>query len=952
MNHIYRIVFNRKLGVFQAVSECAHSMGKSGGSVVRRGVAPSLTSAFALAAVLTATGIAMPNLAEAAFITTGGGAGGGIANPGGSALVAGGAAGVGGGVGGAGAAGNNLGLLLSSSPGGQGGLVGGGTGGLGYGGLGGNSGSVQASSIVGGDGGSSNYNGPTIFAGGGGGGVGLVMDNVTLDTSAFSLIRGGNGGNTSGTVAHFFYGYGGSGGAGVFMFTASSTLRVSSNTSINGGNGGVSANSLTPKSAGGAGVLVNAGVIQNAGIVTGGKGELTGGNGITSSDSSVIYNSGQIYGGSVYSDTVQSGQQKNGAGVALLGDDNTLVNAGKIVGGGQLANSIAVDIQGKNNTVELRKGYGFDGSVVVQGGTNNTLAFGGSQSEDAAFDLSRIRVIRTATSFSGFTNYAVKGGQWTMTGSTQTGSPVNWTIASGATMIGAEGASFNGAIQNAGTLRFKTDTATTYQGVLSGAGVLEKTGAVVLLLTGDSKSFSGTSLISNGTLSLTESAVLGGSLLTVANTGRLISRGTVGNTKVLSGGQLVLNASGAFTVNGSLTLDSGSQLSYQLGQPGTNGPGGVSGRLVITGDLNLNSALSLSQADAAAGTPGQGYYRLISYQGVLSGNGISAIDLWAGASPDIYARTVNNDHAIDLFVGAKSAKELQTWVGSNGVWNSSNLAWLNSGETDRVATENNTVVFLTAGDVIKVASTQGLKGAQFVGDDVTLQGNGGASDQLQLKVADTEFRVLAAKATVEAPLTGTGGLLKTEEGTLILKGANTYSGDTTLQAGTLQIDDVRALGADTNTLIFTGGTLATSTDLVLGENVSLTNEGTFSVTDSLTLEGQISGSGDLIKTGAGTLFVNDTTNSYSGDTWVKEGTLAIADGAALGQGATLHLNAGALANTVTTSIKQNVAVTDRGTLDVLDTLTLNGDLSGSGELIKKGVGKLVLEGATTYTGTT
>ena len=64
-------------------------------------------------------------------------------------------------------------------------------------------------------------------------------------------------------------------------------------------------------------MLVNAGVIQNAGIVTGGKGELTGGNGITSSDSSSISNSGQIYGGSVYSDIVQSGQHKNGAGVAL-----------------------------------------------------------------------------------------------------------------------------------------------------------------------------------------------------------------------------------------------------------------------------------------------------------------------------------------------------------------------------------------------------------------------------------------------------------------------------------------------------------------------------------------------------------------------------------------------------------------------------------------------------------
>ena len=134
--------------------------------------------------------------------------------------------------------------------------------------------------------------------------------------------------------------------------------------------------------------------------------------------------------------------------------------------------------------------------------------------------------------------------------------------------------------------------------------------------------------------------------------------------------------------------------------------------------------------------------------------------------------------------------------------------------------------------------------------------------------------------------------------------------------------------------------------------MSLTNTGTFRGSDSLSLEGQISGSGDLIKTGAGILFVNNTTNSYSGDTWIEEGTLAIADGVLLGQGASLHFDGGTLANTGATNVSPNVAVTKTGKSDVLCTLTLNGDMSGSGELIKKGAGKFVMEGATIYTSTT
>lgn len=129
MNHIYRIVFNRKLGVLQAVSECAHARGKSGRSAVRRGVKSSeVISAFALAAVLTTTGIALPHVAHAAFITTGGGAGGGVSMQDGTGVgVSGGSGGIGGG-GGGGVIGVLLGIQ-AQSPGHAGGDATGGVGG-------------------------------------------------------------------------------------------------------------------------------------------------------------------------------------------------------------------------------------------------------------------------------------------------------------------------------------------------------------------------------------------------------------------------------------------------------------------------------------------------------------------------------------------------------------------------------------------------------------------------------------------------------------------------------------------------------------------------------------------------------------------------------------------------------------------------------------------------------
>ena len=196
-------------------------------------------------------------------------------------------------------------------------------------------------------------------------------------------------------------------------------------------------------------------------------------------------------------------------------------------------------------------------------------------------------------------------------------------------------------------------------------------------------------------------------------------------------------------------------------------------------------------------------------------------------------------------------------------------------------------------------------------------------------------------------ISGTGTLVQMGTGTSILTAANTYSGRTTISAGTLQLGNGGITGSIVGNVVDNGALQFNRTDA------------------GLNLAGNITGTGSVIQAGTGTVTLSGT-NTYSGVTTVSAGTLLAGSTTALSvnsaftvSGATLDLGGfsntiGSLAGTGTvTDSVAGTAVLSAGSNNA--TTTFSGTLqngTGALALTKSGTGILTLSGTNTYSGAT
>lgn len=230
---------------------------------------------------------------------------------------------------------------------------------------------------------------------------------------------------------------------------------------------------------------------------------------------------------------------------------------------------------------------------------------------------------------------------------------------------------------------------------------------------------------------------------------------------------------------------------------------------------------------------------------------------------------------------------------------------------------NNTLQLLTGSTLIGNLDVAAGAAAKITA------GSAGLSLSNNVTLGDATSRVTLDSTTtnlvVSGVISGAGSVGVSGGRTITLTGNNTYTGDTTITAGTLQIGN--------------GGT----TGSVVG---NIVNNGTlaFNRGDALTYAGTISGSGNLVQAGPGTLTISGTAG-YAGSTTINAGTLALS-GAGSIAGSSGVVNNGTFDISGTTSGATINALTGTGTVTLGgQTLTLanaagtfGGAIGGTGGL--------------------
>ena len=484
-----------------------------------------------------------------------------------------------------------------------------------------------------------------------------------------------------------------------------------------------------------------------------------------------------------------------------------------------------------------------------------------------------------------------------------TGATATLTFNGGTLKPAAASTTYLGGLTNAfiraggATIDTTNGSVTITQNLLTDAvstgGGLTKSGINALTLTG-ANTYTGPTVISGGTLQLNGSSA-----------GTLTTSGvTVGNT-----GTLGFTAGAASTLNlgaGSLSLGGGT-IAFDIGAAGVNDA-------LTVGSVALSANSSFTFNTIGAITSGATYTLLTATSPIVA-NGFSIAGQVVGQltlTPTISGNTIT-----------------LTPVLAEGTWNqpgggnwSTTSNWTNYKPTNA----GDAALFgssITAPSTINVDTPQTVGYMRFNNVNAYTIGNAGSSnltlnngtatavitvtlgshiiaENVTLASTVSVAPATGQQLTINGNLSGTGGVQVNDAGTLVLAGANTYTGATAVNAGTLSLTG--SIGASSVTVNNGGVFNQSSTGTMTGTAATFTHNST----GTSTLAGM---------------------NSYTGATTITAGTVNL---------------------TGTLSGGGPIAVSGSGVL----TESSTGVISGGASITYTSTGTSTLVGADTYTGAT
>lgn len=440
------------------------------------------------------------------------------------------------------------------------------------------------------------------------------------------------------------------------------------------------------------------------------------------------------------------------------------------------------------------------------------------------------------------------------------------------------------------------------------SGGMTFSGSGVTTLTGTS-TYTGTTTVNGGSLKLTNFGEINGSSgITVNGSGaKLVQSSSATITPVVTLTQGTIDGIGAIdTVNvgnstaNILTAGAGATGTLTIGSLSFSGAATVNLGLIgasvdtsiSTTALSTNAAGMVTLNVSNSGLWTNGIYPLIGYSGGIGGAGIGAFALNppAGLGGRQSATLIDTGSAVALNIAGDSP----VWTGlSSGVWTTSAIG----------GSQN-----------WKLLTSQ--TGTEFQTNDVVLFDDS-ATGSTALTINDSSVSPISTvfdNSALNYSLSGSNGinsgtLTKTGTGDLVINNPNTYAGGTTLNNGTLHLNNSSAIG--TGSLVINGGAIDNSSGLPVtlstnntqtwnaaftfggGNNLSL---GTGSValtanvavtangSSTLTVGGAISGTGfGITKSGTGSLTLSGA-NAYTGNTTVNGGTLNLTGSSSLNGG--------------------------------------------------------------------